>query len=137
MVWVAVLWIIFVIVNVLIIISNVFQLVFLAELEDKYNYRNPYETSTLINNLVVFEMVLHGVCCGIFLVTGHWFMFQLTFTFVIYNTILFFNGQHLIDVTTHFGSFKANTTYQFVKLAFYWPLLVVVIDRMVTWAWNT
>ncbi|KAK9067499.1 hypothetical protein SSX86_014829 [Deinandra increscens subsp. villosa] len=95
------------------------------------DYMNPYDSSARINAVVIPEMVVHGVCCGLFLMTGHWFLFLLTLPIMIYNSMLYSKRRHLIDVTEVFRSIDAEKKYRIVKLAFYLLLFVLVIIGMV------
>ncbi|KAJ9548220.1 hypothetical protein OSB04_020763 [Centaurea solstitialis] len=92
---------------------------------------NPYDSSSRINAVVIPEMLLHGVCCALFLFTGHWFMFLLTLPITIYSTMLYSKKRHLIDVTEVFRFIDGEKKYRIAKLAFYLILFVLVIIRMV------
>ncbi|XP_024981663.1 protein cornichon homolog 1-like isoform X3 [Cynara cardunculus var. scolymus] len=105
------------------------QIVCLSDLEA--DYMNPYESSSRINAVVVPEMVLHGLCSALLLVTGYWFMFLLTLPITIYNSMLYMNRQHLIDVTEVFRYVDAEKKYRIAKLALYLFLFVLVVIRMV------
>ncbi|KAK1408472.1 hypothetical protein QVD17_40272 [Tagetes erecta] len=129
MAWEVFLWIIFFTMNVALIASNLYQIVCLTDLEA--DYMNPYDSSARINAVVIPEMVVHGVCCGLFLVTGHWFLFLLTLPIMIYNTMLYTKRRHLIDVTEVFRSIDAEKKYRIVKLALYLLLFVLVIIGLV------
>ncbi|KAA8517023.1 hypothetical protein F0562_017159 [Nyssa sinensis] len=95
------------------------------------DYMNPYESSSRINAVVVPEFVLHGAFCAVFLVTGHWFMFLVTFPVACYNMMLFMNRQHLIDVTEVFRFLKAEKKHRMIKLGFYLIFFAIVILRLV------
>ncbi|KAI3772565.1 hypothetical protein L6452_03754 [Arctium lappa] len=129
MAWEVILWVIFFIMNTALIASNLYQIVCLTDLEA--DYMNPYDSSSRINAVVIPEMLLHGVCCALFLVTGHWFMFLLTLPIAIYSTMLYTKKRHLIDVTEVFRFIDAEKKYRIAKLAFYLILFVLVIIRMV------
>ncbi|KVI12054.1 protein cornichon homolog 1-like [Cynara cardunculus var. scolymus] len=129
MAWEVILWVIFFIMNTALIASNLYQIVCLTDLEA--DYMNPYDSSSRINAVIIPEMVLHGVCCALFLVTGHWFMFLLTLPIAIYSTMLYSKKRHLIDVTEVFRFIDAEKKYRIAKLAFYLILFVLVIIRMV------
>ncbi|KAJ0721211.1 hypothetical protein HanOQP8_Chr08g0273101 [Helianthus annuus] len=129
MAWQVVLWVIFFIMNVALIASNLYQIVCLTDLEA--DYINPYDSSARINAVVIPEMVVHGVWCALFLMTGHWVLFLLTLPIKIYNTMLYSKKRHLIDVTEVFRSIDAEKKLRIVKLAFYLLLFVLVIIGMV------
>ncbi|XP_071720232.1 protein cornichon homolog 1-like [Rutidosis leptorrhynchoides] len=129
MAWAVILWVIFFTINVSLIASNLYQIVCLTDLEA--DYLNPYESSARINKVIIPEMVVHGVWCALFLITGHWFMFLITLPITIYNSMLYSKRRHLIDVTEVFRSIDAEKKYRIVKLSFYLFLFVLVIIRMV------
>ncbi|KAD5317535.1 hypothetical protein E3N88_17481 [Mikania micrantha] len=129
MAWEVILWVIFFIMNVALIASNLYQIVCLTDLEA--DYMNPYDSSARINAVVIPEMIVHGVWCCLFLLTGHWFMFLLALPIMIYNTMLYSKRRHLIDVTEVFRSIDTEKKYRIVKLAFYLLLFVLVIIGMV------
>ncbi|XP_052173478.1 protein cornichon homolog 1-like isoform X2 [Diospyros lotus] len=127
--WEAISWVIFFIINMSLIALNLYQIVCLSDLEA--DYMNPYESSARINAVVIPEFALHGVFCALFLLTGHWLMFLLTLPIACYNTMLYMNRQHLIDVTEVFRFLNAEKKYRIIKLAFYLLLFVLVIIRLV------
>nr|XP_043621787.1 protein cornichon homolog 1 [Erigeron canadensis] len=129
MAWEVILWVIFFTINIALIASNLYQIVCLTDLEA--DYLNPFESSARINTVIIPEMVVNGVLCALFLVTGHWFMFLLTLPITVYNYMLYSKRRHLIDVTEVFRSLDAEKKYRIVKLAFYLLLFVLVIIRMV------
>ncbi|KAJ0529448.1 hypothetical protein HanPI659440_Chr10g0370601 [Helianthus annuus] len=92
---------------------------------------NPYESSSRINAVVIPEMVLHGMCSFLLLVMGYWFMFLLTLPIAIYNSMLYINRRHLIDVTEVFRYVDAEKRYRIAKLAVYLFLFVLVVIRLV------
>jgi hypothetical protein len=129
MAWDPIFWVIFFIINVLLIASNLYQIVCLSDLEA--DYLNPYESSARINQVIVPEMALNAVFCALFLLTGHWFMFLITLPITCYSFILFMKRQHLIDVTEVFRFLNPEKKYRIIKLGFYLLLFVIVIIRLV------
>ncbi|KAJ0883180.1 hypothetical protein HanPSC8_Chr10g0418471 [Helianthus annuus] len=129
MVWEVILWIIFFLINMALIASTLYQIVCLLDLES--DYMNPYESSSRINAVVIPEMVLHGMCSFLLLVMGYWFMFLLTLPIAIYNSMLYINRRHLIDVTEVFRYVDAEKRYRIAKLAVYLFLFVLVVIRSV------
>ncbi|KAI7758029.1 hypothetical protein M8C21_028269 [Ambrosia artemisiifolia] len=129
MAWEVVLWVIFFVLNIALVASNLYQIVCLTDLEA--DYMNPYDSSARINAVVIPEMLVHGVLSGLFLITGHWFLFLLTLPIMIYNAMLYSKRRHLIDVTEVFRSIDAEKKLRIVKLAFYLILFVLVIIGMV------
>lgn len=93
---------------------------------------NPFESSSRINAVVVPEFILHGVLCGLLLLTGHWIMFLFTLPIACYNASLFLKRQHLIDVTEVFRFLSAEKKYRIIKLGFYLVLFVLVIIRVLS-----
>ncbi|KAI3760600.1 hypothetical protein L1987_50997 [Smallanthus sonchifolius] len=129
MVWGVISWIIFFFINMALMTSNLYQIVCLSDLES--DYMNPYESSSRINAVVVPEIVLQGVCSFLLLVMGHWFMFLLTLPITIYNSMLYVNRRHLIDVTEIFRYVDAEKRFRIAKLVVYLFLFILVVIRSV------
>ncbi|KAF1001743.1 protein cornichon homolog 2-like isoform X1 [Apium graveolens] len=129
MAWDPIFWLIFFVINIILIALNIYQIVCLSDLEA--DYLNPYDSSSRINSVVVPEMLVQGVLCALFLVTGNFYMFILTLPNACYNAKLFMKQQHLIDVTEVFRFLDAEKKYRLIKLAFYLILFVVVLIRTI------
>ncbi|KAK1358024.1 Cornichon [Heracleum sosnowskyi] len=129
MAWDPVFWLIFFVINIILIALNIYQIVCLSDLEA--DYLNPYDSSSRINSVVIPEMVVQGVFCALFLVTGNFYMFLLTLPNACYSARLFMKQQHLIDVTEVFRFLDAEKKYRLIKLAFYLILFVVVLIRTI------
>ncbi|KAK2979835.1 hypothetical protein RJ640_010726 [Escallonia rubra] len=129
MAWEPILWVIFLVMTMVLVASNMYQLVCLSDLEA--DYMNPYETSSRVNAVIVPEMVLHGVFCFVLFVTGHWIMFLITLPIGCYNMMLFMKRKHLIDVTEVFRSLNSEKKNRIAKLGFYVILFALVIIRLV------
>ncbi|XP_073316889.1 protein cornichon homolog 1-like isoform X1 [Primulina huaijiensis] len=125
MYWEPVLWIIFAIMNLVLLGLNFYQFIGFSDLEA--DYLNPYELSSRVNSVIVPEYVLHGAFCILFLLTGHWIMFLLTLTPACYNLKLYLSRQHLIDVTEVFRVLNAEKKVRIVKLGFYVIFFAIVI----------
>lgn len=58
----------------------------LADLE--FDYINPYDSASRINQLVMPEFITQGVLALLYLFTGHWFMALLSVPYLYYNMTL-------------------------------------------------
>ncbi|KAJ9548435.1 hypothetical protein OSB04_020978 [Centaurea solstitialis] len=83
-------------------LENALLIVCLSDLEA--DYMNPYDSSSRINAVVIPEMLLHGVCCALFLFTGHWFIYS--------------KKRHLIDVTEAFRFIDGERSIGLLSLPF-------------------
>ncbi|KAL8248013.1 hypothetical protein R6Q59_009229 [Mikania micrantha] len=110
MAWEVIPWVIFFIMNVALIASNMYRIVCLTDLET--DYMNLYDLSARINAVVIPEMVVRGVWRCLFLLTWHWFMFMLALPIMIYNTMLYSKRRHLTDGgnLTLYSNTKTSTT---------------------------
>ncbi|KAJ0088600.1 hypothetical protein Patl1_33276 [Pistacia atlantica] len=68
------------------LILIVYQLMCLADLE--FDYINPYDSSSRINQVILPEFVTQGVLFVFFLITGHWVMALLCAPYLYYNVRL-------------------------------------------------
>ncbi|XP_073062462.1 protein cornichon homolog 1 [Primulina eburnea] len=128
MVWEIVLWVIFAIMNLVLLGLNFYQFIGFSDLEA--DYLNPYELSSRINSVIVPEYMLHGAFCILFLLTGHWIMFLLTLPPACYNLKLYLSRQHLIDVTEVFRVLNVEKKIRIIKLGFYVIFFAIVISRL-------
>ncbi|XP_073157547.1 protein cornichon homolog 1 [Henckelia pumila] len=128
MAWGPVLWVIFAIMNLVLLALNFYQFIGFSDLES--DYLNPYELSSRVNSVIVPEYVLHGAFCIMFLLTGHWIMFLLTLPVACYNLKLFLSRQHLIDVTEVFRVLNTEKKVRIVKVGFYVLFFALVITRL-------
>lgn len=62
------------------------QLMCLADLE--FDYINPYDSASRINQMIMPEFITQGVLCLLYLITGHWFMSLLSVPYLYYNVTL-------------------------------------------------
>ncbi|CAD6340409.1 unnamed protein product [Miscanthus lutarioriparius] len=102
---------------VALIVLVIYQLMCLADLE--FDYINPFDSSSRINKVVMPEFVLQALLSVLFLLSGHWAMFLLSFPLVYYNYTLYQRRQHLVDVTEIFnqlGREKKRRLFKIVSL---------------------
>ncbi|KAJ7522069.1 hypothetical protein O6H91_19G082000 [Diphasiastrum complanatum] len=107
----------------------VYQLICLSDLE--FDYINPYDTSSRINNWIIPEYAIHGGLSVIYLFSGYWLMFLLNLPLLGYHTKLYMIKQHKLDVTEIFSVLNHEKKLRFIKLGFYLVLLLVVVFRVV------
>ncbi|CAI9100094.1 OLC1v1037025C2 [Oldenlandia corymbosa var. corymbosa] len=122
------LWLLFLFVNLGLIALNYIQFFVLTDLED--DYLNSYEASYRINRVVVYEYLLHGAFCILFLLTGNWFFFLVTLFPAYINAVKFMKGQHIINVTEIVTVLNAEKKIRKIKLGFYVLLFVVISMRI-------
>ncbi|KAJ7524554.1 hypothetical protein O6H91_17G011000 [Diphasiastrum complanatum] len=106
----------------------IFQLLCLSDLE--FDYINPFDSSNRINKFVLPEFAIQGILSGIYLLSGHWFMFLLNLPLLCFHARLYLKQQHLIDVTEIFNLLDREKKQRFIKLGFYLLLLIIVMYRM-------
>ncbi|WOL13050.1 hypothetical protein Cni_G21819 [Canna indica] len=99
---------------VVLIVLVIHQLMSLADLE--FDYINPYDSASRINNVIYPEFALQGLLCLLFLLSGNWLMFLLCIPYLYYNVTLYQRKQHLIDVTEIFNQLSREKTRRIFKL---------------------
>ncbi|GMI96205.1 hypothetical protein like AT1G12390 [Hibiscus trionum] len=120
-------WLISFFILIALIVLLVYQLMCLADLE--FDYINPYDSSSRINNVAFLEFIGEGVLCVFYLVTGHWVMSLLCAPYLYYNVRLYSLRQHLVDVTEIFNLLHTEKKRRLFKLAY----LVVLLFFDIFW----
>ncbi|KOM37283.1 hypothetical protein LR48_Vigan03g066400 [Vigna angularis] len=59
------------------------QLLLLVDLE--FDYINPYDSTSQINQVVVPEFIVQGILCFVNLIAGHWLIFFISLPSLYYN----------------------------------------------------
>ncbi|CAK9173141.1 unnamed protein product [Ilex paraguariensis] len=116
-------WLLFFFVLIALLVIVIFQLMCLTDLE--FDFINPYDSASRINRVVLPEFITQGVLCLLFLLTGHWFMSLLGAPYLYYNTRLYMQRQHLIDVTEIFNLLNWEKKKRIFKLAYVIFLLFI------------
>uniref|UniRef100_A0A5B7AHP5 Uncharacterized protein n=1 Tax=Davidia involucrata TaxID=16924 RepID=A0A5B7AHP5_DAVIN len=112
------------------VLGNVlYQLMCLADLE--FDYINPYDSASRINQVVLPEFVTQGTLCFLHLVTGHWIMFLLCLPYLYYNVRLYTQRRHLVDVTEIFNQLPWEKWLRIYKLVYLIALLCLSIFWMI------
>ncbi|XP_044476308.1 protein cornichon homolog 4-like [Mangifera indica] len=111
------------------LILIVYQLMCLADLE--FDYINPYDSSSRINQVILPEFITQGVLSVFFLITGHWIMTLFCAPYLYYNVRLYTQRQHLVDVTEIFNLLHWEKKQRLFKLAYLIVLLVLNIFWMI------
>ncbi|XP_022732743.1 protein cornichon homolog 3-like [Durio zibethinus] len=125
-------WLISFFILIALLVLLVYQLMCLADLE--FDYINPYDSSSRINNVVLPEFFLQGFLCLFYLLTGHWVMSLLCAPYLYYNGRLYTRKQHLMDVTEIFNLLHWEKKQRLFKLAY----LVVLLFFSIFWIiWST
>lgn len=104
-----------------------YQLMCLADLE--FDYINPFDSASKINNVVLPEFITQGVLCFLHLVTGHWMMFLLCLPYLYYNFKLYTERRHLVDVTEIFNQLPWEKKIRLYKLGY----LIVLMACSIFW----
>ncbi|CAJ1943484.1 unnamed protein product [Sphenostylis stenocarpa] len=120
-------WLISFFILIALIVLVIYQLMCLADLE--FDYINPYDSSSRINQVVLPEYIVVGVLCGFYLVTGHWIMSLFCAPYLYYNVRLYRRGNHLVDVTEIFNLLPKEKKQRLFKL-FY---LVFILFLSLFW----
>ncbi|KAL8064394.1 hypothetical protein ABFX02_01G087100 [Erythranthe guttata] len=123
------LWLLFFFTLIAILIIIVFQLMCLADLE--FDYINPYDTASRINNTVLPEFITQGVLCLLFLVTGHWVMSLFCAPYLYYNVRLYLRREHLMDVTEIFNMLNWEKKQRLFKLGYTLLLIFMCLFWMI------
>ncbi|XP_076881086.1 protein cornichon homolog 4-like [Bidens hawaiensis] len=118
-------WLLFFFILIAILVIVVYQLICLADLE--FDYLNPYDSASRINNMILPEFITQGVLCLLYLVTGHWMMFILSAPCLYYNTRLYARRQHLVDVTEIFNQLDGAKKQRLFKLGHLIFLLFITL----------
>ncbi|XP_048422743.1 protein cornichon homolog 4 [Pyrus x bretschneideri] len=108
-----------------------YQLVCLVDLE--YDYINPYDSSSRINNVILPEFVIQGVLCFILLIARHWFMLFMALPHLYYNVNLYVTRRHLVDVTEIYNQLSWEKKQRFFKIGY---LLVLFILSLFWLLWS-
>uniref|UniRef100_A0A7C8ZWK6 Uncharacterized protein n=1 Tax=Opuntia streptacantha TaxID=393608 RepID=A0A7C8ZWK6_OPUST len=109
-------WLISFFVLIALIVIVVYQLICLADLE--FDYINPYDSATRINQVILPEFITQAGLCLFFLVTGHWFMSLLCVPYLYYNVKMYMGNQHLVDVTEIFNQLNWEKKKRLFKLGY-------------------
>ncbi|XP_024996966.1 protein cornichon homolog 4-like isoform X2 [Cynara cardunculus var. scolymus] len=112
--WDTLAWLLFFFILIAILVIVVYQLICFADLE--FDYINPYDSASRINDVILPEFVTQGVLCCLYLVTGHWMMFILALPYLYYNIRLYSRGEHLVDVTEIFNQLNGAKKQRLLKL---------------------
>ncbi|XP_031256413.1 protein cornichon homolog 4 [Pistacia vera] len=123
------LWLLSFFLLIALLILIVYQLMCLADLE--FDYINPYDSSSRINQVILPEFVTQGVLFVFFLITGHWVMALLCAPYLYYNVRLYTRRQHLVDVTEIFNLLHWEKKQRLFKLAYLIVLLFLSIFWMI------
>ncbi|XP_076932493.1 protein cornichon homolog 4-like [Bidens hawaiensis] len=127
--WDTLSWLLFFFILIAILVIVVYQLICLADLE--FDYLNPYDSASRINNMILPEFITQGVLCLLCLVTGHWMMFILSAPCLYYNTRLYARRQHLVDVTEIFNQLDGAKKQRLFKLGHLIFLLFITLFWMI------
>ncbi|XP_027107825.1 protein cornichon homolog 4-like [Coffea arabica] len=104
-----------------------YQLMCLADLE--FDYINPFDSASKINNVVLPEFITQGVLCFLHLVTAHWMMFLLCLPYLYYDFKLYTERRHLVDVTEIFNQLPWEKKIRLYKLGY----LIVLMACSIFW----
>ncbi|XP_024996965.1 protein cornichon homolog 4-like isoform X1 [Cynara cardunculus var. scolymus] len=127
--WDTLAWLLFFFILIAILVIVVYQLICFADLE--FDYINPYDSASRINDVILPEFVTQGVLCCLYLVTGHWMMFILALPYLYYNIRLYSRGEHLVDVTEIFNQLNGAKKQRLLKLGHLIFLLFITLFWMI------
>ncbi|CAI9263034.1 protein cornichon homolog 4 [Lactuca sativa] len=127
--WDTLAWLLFFFILIGILVIVVYQLICFADLE--FDYINPYDSASRINNVIIPEFITQGVLCLLYLVTGHWMMFILAVPYLYYNIRLYARRQHLVDVTEIFNQLNGEKKQRLFKLGHLVFLLFITLFWMI------
>ncbi|CAH9111949.1 unnamed protein product, partial [Cuscuta epithymum] len=116
-------WVVLFFLLLAIIVLVVFQLMCLADLE--FDYINPYDSASRINQAVLPEFIVQGVLCLLYLGTGHWIMSLLCCPYLYYDVHLYLQKQHFMDVTEIFNQLNWEKRQRLWKLGYLVILFII------------
>ncbi|KAK9716471.1 hypothetical protein RND81_06G235800 [Saponaria officinalis] len=122
-------WLISFFVLIALLVLVVYQLMCLADLE--FDYINPYDSATRINQVIIPEFVVQGGLCFFFLITGHWFMALLSVPYLYYNVKSYMDNKHLVDVTEIFNLLSWEKKKRLFKLGYLLSILFLSLFWMI------
>ncbi|PSS09750.1 Protein cornichon like [Actinidia chinensis var. chinensis] len=122
-------WLLFFLMLVSLLAIIVYQLMCLADLE--FDYINPYDSASRINQMVLPEFITQGVLCFLYLITGHWFMSLLSVPYLYYNVTLYMKRKHLVDVTEIFNQLNWEKKQRLFKLGYLIFILFISLFWMI------
>ncbi|KAK9698681.1 hypothetical protein RND81_08G123300 [Saponaria officinalis] len=125
-------WLISFFVLIALLVLVVYQLMCLADLE--FDYINPYDSATRINQVIIPEYIAQAGLCFVFLFTGHWFMALLCVPYLYYNVKLYMDNKHLVDVTEIFNLLSWEKKKRLIKLGY---LLFTLFLSLFWLIWTT
>ncbi|CAJ1814439.1 unnamed protein product [Sphenostylis stenocarpa] len=108
-----------------------YQLILLVDLE--FDYINPYDSTSRINQVVVPEFIIQGIFCFTNLIAGHWFIFLVSLPFLYYDLRLYSRKEHLADVTEIYNKLSGEKKKRFYKVAY---LIVVFVMSVISLVWT-
>ncbi|KAG5135120.1 hypothetical protein JHK82_026308 [Glycine max] len=121
----------FVLILTLLCILGYQQLILLVDLE--FDYINPYDSTSRINQVVLPEFIIHGIFCFTNLIAGHWFIFLLSLPFLYYNLRLYIKREHLADVTEIYNKLYWEKKKRLFKVGY---LVLVFVFSIVSLVWT-
>lgn len=122
-------WLLFFFFLIALLAMVVYQLMCLADLE--FDYINPYDSASRINQMIMPEFITQGVLCLLYLITGHWFMSLLSVPYLYYNVTLYMRRNHLVDVTEIFNLLNWEKKQRLFKLGYLIFLLFISLFWMI------
>ncbi|XP_057435477.1 protein cornichon homolog 4-like [Lotus japonicus] len=108
-----------------------YQLILLVDLE--FDYINPYDSTSRINQVVLPEFIILGIFCFTNLIAGHWFTFFLSLPCMYYNARLYFKREHLADVTEIYNKLKWEKNKRLFKVA---NLVIIFVFSILSLVWT-
>ncbi|KAJ4774680.1 Protein cornichon-like protein 4 [Rhynchospora pubera] len=108
-------WVSSFILLVLLVISVVYQLLTLSDLER--DYINAHEGVLQVNRAVYVEFSLQLIISVLFLFSGHWVMFLFCIPIIYYSAKTYLQGKHKVSEVDIFGKLNQEKTRRLVKLA--------------------
>ncbi|KAK7294938.1 hypothetical protein RJT34_17837 [Clitoria ternatea] len=108
-----------------------YQLILLVDLE--FDYINPYDSTSRINQVILPEFVIQGIFCFTNLIAGYWFIFLISLPCLYYNVRLYVKREHLTDVTEIYNKLNWEKRRRLFKVAY---LIAVFVISIVSLVWT-
>ncbi|BFZ58868.1 COPII-coated vesicle protein [Savitreella phatthalungensis] len=122
-------WILVILLNIGLIVLQVFFTIFYSDLS--CDYINPIDLVNKLNPYLRPEMALHAFITLTFLLTGNWFTLFLNLPIVAWNANKLRNNDVTLDATEIFRTLSKHQRESFFKLGAYLLLFFWYLYKMI------
>ncbi|WJX76956.1 hypothetical protein P8452_60312 [Trifolium repens] len=108
-----------------------YQLILLVDLE--FDYINPYDSTSRVNQVILPEFFLHAIFCFINLIAGHWVILLISLPCLYYNVSLYIKRQHYADVTEIYNKLNFEKKKRLFKVG---HLILIFVISILSLVWT-